>query len=360
MRPMLPKNRRASALFGTSFVALSVLTLLFIGVGGEAKSPTSPPLWQVTGVQDVVWTNLTNATATGNNIQHNGSGYFAKGQSQQTISGAGYFEWSFDGDDCSVGFGNNNDEAASTSYFDLDFAFELHSQSYGIRERGVYRAEGPATAGNVFRIEIAGNGDVLYKKNGATVFTTITPAKVFPYYLVFKTQETPGNSISAAKLQVGTTSPTPTPTPTPATGVQDVVWTNLIAATATGSSIQHNGSGYYAKGQSQQTLSGAGYFEWTFDGDFCSVGYGNNNDEAASTSYFDLDFAFELHSQSYGIRERGVYRSEGPATAGDVFRIEVAGNGDVLYKKNGAIVFTTINPSKVFPYYLVFKTQEVA
>src|SRR5215216_5870943 len=203
MRPMLPKNRRASALFGTSFVALSVLTLLFIGVGGEAKSPTSPPLWQVTGVQDVVWTNLTNATATGNNIQHNGSGYFAKGQSQQTISGAGYFEWSFDGDDCSVGFGNNNDEAASTSYFDLDFAFELHSQSYGIRERGVYRSEGVVAAGDVLRIEIAGNGDVLYKKNGATVFTTPNPAKAFPYYLVFKTQEVAGFSISAAKVQAG-------------------------------------------------------------------------------------------------------------------------------------------------------------
>src|SRR5215216_5878817 len=206
MRPMLPKNRRASALFGTSFVALSVLTLLFIGVGGEAKSPTSPPLWQVTGVQDVVWTNLIAATATGSSIQHNGSGYYAKGQSQQTISGAGYFEWTFDGDFCSVGYGNNNDEAASTSYFDLDFAFELRSQSYGIRERGVYRSEGSATAGDVFRIEVAGNGDVLYKKNGAIVFTTINPTKVFPYYLVFKTQEVAGFSISAAKVQAGSSA----------------------------------------------------------------------------------------------------------------------------------------------------------
>src|ERR1051325_10160418 len=130
MRLMLPTNRRASALFAPSLFALSVL-LLFIGVGGEAKSPTPQPLLQVAGAQDVVWTKLTNATATGNNIQHNGGGYFAQGQSQQTISGPGYFEWTFDGDFCSVGYGNNNDETASAGYFDLDFAFELHSRSYG-------------------------------------------------------------------------------------------------------------------------------------------------------------------------------------------------------------------------------------
>src|SRR5215208_2805864 len=123
MRRMLPTNRRASALLATSLVALSVL-IVSIAVGGEAKSPSPQPLSPAADpvVQDVVWTNLTNATATGNNIQHNGSGYFAKGQSQQTISGAGYFEWTFDGDYCSVGYGNNNDEAAWTSYFDLDFA----------------------------------------------------------------------------------------------------------------------------------------------------------------------------------------------------------------------------------------------
>src|SRR5687767_3357815 len=213
MRRMLPTNRRASALLATSLVALSVL-IVSIGVGGEAKSPSPSPLWQAgPGVQDVVWTNLTNATATGNNIQHNGSGYFAKGQSQQTISGAGYFEWTFDGDFCSVGYGNNNDESVSTSYFDLDFAFELNPQGYGVRERGAYRAEGPLTVGDVLRIEIASNGDVLYKKNGAIVHTTINPTKLFAYYVVFKTQETPGNSISAAKVQSGAaSSPTPTPT----------------------------------------------------------------------------------------------------------------------------------------------------
>ena len=207
MRHVLPTNRRASALFATSLVALSVL-IVSIGVGGAAKSPNPQPLLQ-TGpvVQDVVWTNLTNATATGNNIQHSGTGYYAKGRSQQTISGAGYFECTFDGDYCSVGFGNNNDEVASAGYFDLEFAFDLHPQGYGIRERGVFRGDGQVVVGDVLRIEIASNGNVLYKKNGATVHTTINPAKAFPYYLVFKTQEVAGRSISAAKVLTGS-SPT--------------------------------------------------------------------------------------------------------------------------------------------------------
>jgi hypothetical protein len=150
---------------------------------------------------------LTNATAIGNNIQHNGGGYFAKGQSVQTLSGPGYFEWRFDGEYCIVGLGNNNDEGLSTGYSDLDFAFNFGSAtSYSVRELGVYQSDGPAVAGDVFRIEIASNGDVVYKKNGQTVYTTSNPSKSYPYYLVFKTQETAGNGISAAVVQTSAPS----------------------------------------------------------------------------------------------------------------------------------------------------------
>jgi hypothetical protein len=159
-----------------------------------------------------VWTSLTNATATGNNIAHNGGGYYAKGQSQQTLSGPGYFEWRFDGEYCVVGLGNNNDEGLSTYYLDLDFAFSFGSAtSYSIREQGNYRSDGSVVAGDVCRIEIASNGDILYKKNGQIVHTTSNPGKAFPYYLVFKTQETAGFGISAAKVQIGTPSSTLTP-----------------------------------------------------------------------------------------------------------------------------------------------------
>src|SRR5262249_5140303 len=100
----------------------------------------------------------------------------------------------------------------------LDFAFSFGSaMTYSIRELGNYKSDGSLVAGNVCRIEIASNGDILYKKNGQTVYTTSNPSKGYPYYLVFKTQETAGNGISAAKAQIGTPPPTPTPTapPTP-------------------------------------------------------------------------------------------------------------------------------------------------
>jgi len=153
-----------------------------------------------------VWTALTNTTATGNNIEHNGGGYFAKGQSQQTLSGPGYFEWRYDGEYCVVGLGNNNDESPSTGSSDLDFAFIGDATSYAVREQGVYKSDGSAVAGDVFRIEIASNGDIIYKKNGQTVYTTSNPNKGYPYYLVFKTQEAAGNGISAAVVQTGTPS----------------------------------------------------------------------------------------------------------------------------------------------------------
>ena len=159
-----------------------------------------------------MWTALTNATATSNNIAHNGGGYYAKGQSQQTLLGAGYFEWRFDGEYAIVGLGNNNDEGLSTGYSDLDFAFNFGSATtYSIREQGNYKSDGSIVAGDVCRIEIASNGDVVYKKNGQTVFTSSNPVKAFPYYLVFKTQETAGNGISAAKVQIGAPSAALTP-----------------------------------------------------------------------------------------------------------------------------------------------------
>ena len=160
----------------------------------------------------MVWTSLTNATATGNNIAHNGGGYFAKGQSQQTLSGSGYFEWRYDGEYCVVGLGNNNDEALSTGESDLDFAFSFGSATtYSVREQGIYKSDGSIIAGDVCRIEIASNGDIVYKKNGQTVYTTTNPGKGYPYYLVFKTQQTAGNGISAAKVQIGTPSSSLTP-----------------------------------------------------------------------------------------------------------------------------------------------------
>ncbi|MGI8735416.1 MAG: hypothetical protein ACR2LM_19190, partial [Pyrinomonadaceae bacterium] len=155
-------------------------------------------------------------------------------------------------------------------------------------------------------------------------------------------------------------SPTPTPTPTPTPGVaQEAVWTALISARSlAGGGVEHSGPGYYAMAQTSQTISGPGYFEWTFDGDLCVVGLGNQNDEQVSGGFTDLDFAFSFGtSSSFEVYERGAWRQGGAAAAGDVFRIEVAGSGDVVYLRNGAVIHVTTNPVKAYPYYLVFKAQ---
>ena len=57
-----------------------------------------------------------------------------------------------------------------------------------------------AAAGDVFRIEVAANGDVVYRRNGAVVHVTTNPVKVYPYYLVFKAQGQVGLSISSARV----------------------------------------------------------------------------------------------------------------------------------------------------------------
>lgn len=140
-----------------------------------------------------------------------------------------------------------------------------------------------------------------------------------------------------------------------------VVWPQAesVNVTATGSSVAHNGGGYFAQARSQNEItSGAGYFEWVSNAVYCQVGLGSGRDEVPSSS--DIEFAFHHDPTSYEVRELGVYKTNGPAAAGDVFRIEIAANGDVLYKKNGAVVYTHTNPPKTYGYYLVFKTSGTA
>jgi hypothetical protein len=149
----------------------------------------------------VEWVSLTNARATGNHIEHNGEGYFAKGQTRQLLQGAGYFEWTYDGDYNVVGFGNNDDEINNASSSDLQFAFSSGtSTSLACHENGSYRGETTVAIGDTLRIEIAANGDVLFKRNQTTLTgcTLSNPAKSYPYYLVFEGSNTEGNGINNA------------------------------------------------------------------------------------------------------------------------------------------------------------------
>jgi hypothetical protein len=117
---MLFKLRKKRLIFFVICIGVCLLFFtFFFKFASSSKAQTSP--------LPVTWTNLINATANANNIQHAGSssGYFAKGQTTQTISGVGYFEFTFNGETCAIGLGNNNDESNNGSYNDLDFAFNF-------------------------------------------------------------------------------------------------------------------------------------------------------------------------------------------------------------------------------------------
>jgi hypothetical protein len=190
-------------IFDRKFYTYFLFALVFLAIGVFLKN-TQLTNAQTSPVQ-VAWTNLVNATANGNNIQHSGSnsGYFAKGQTTQTISGVGFFEFTFQGEICVVGLGNNNDENNDGSFNDLDFAFNFGStNSFSIRKNGNYLGEGSAVNGDIFRIEVSSNGNAVFSKNGNPICSGSTCSfsnpQNYPYYLVFKAYEYTGRISNAA------------------------------------------------------------------------------------------------------------------------------------------------------------------
>src|SRR6185503_7433030 len=78
--------------------------------------------------------------------------------------------------------GLGRDLSASTDVSTIDYAFSLWpGNTWEVRERGVYRADGTSTAGDRFRVAVEG-GKVVYRKNGTVVYTS-TVAPSFPMAL---------------------------------------------------------------------------------------------------------------------------------------------------------------------------------
>ena len=206
-------------------IILILLSLLFLQVPNRSFAQTSSSA--------VTWTNLINAVATGNSIAQSGAGYFAKGQTAETLADTGYFEFTFDGQPAIVGLGNNNDEANNGDYNDLNFAFNFgSSNAFSLRRDGTYLNEGTAVAGDVFRIGIMANGNVSFKKNGNDICDGSSCnysglPNQYPYYLVFKTSAYTGQ-ISNGMVSGGSGSGSLT-TPT-----------NLQAANGSGNIINLN------------------------------------------------------------------------------------------------------------------------
>ena len=131
------------------------------------------------------------------------------------LTGDGYAEFAVaDGQRVMAGLGT--DLSASTDASTIDYAFSLWpGGAWEVRERGVYKTDGTSAAGDRFRVSVE-SGRVVYRRNGAVVYTSATPPS---YPLVLDvTLFSMAASISGATVVVTTTVPVILPPPPPPPG----------------------------------------------------------------------------------------------------------------------------------------------
>ncbi len=299
--------------------------------------------------QNVVWTNVVNATATGNTLQKTSGcdGCFDAGAtSQQTItSGDGYMEFTV-GAVTRQRFAGLSNGNTGSGFTEIDFAFRLWgvaaSGNLDVQENGTYRFLGATyVAGDVLRVAVE-SGVVKYYKNGVLLYTS-TVAPVYPLQVDTSLGNT-NAAVNNAVISFGSGAPQNT----------NVVWTNIVNATATGNTLQKTAGcdGCPDAGAtSQQTItSGDGYMEFTVGAvtgqRFAGLSNGNTG-----SGFTEIDFAFRLWgvaaSGNLDVQENGTYRFLGATyVAGDVLRVSVE-SGAVKYYKNGVLLYT----STVAPVY---------
>ena len=320
---------------------LPIVTLLYIlsGCVHAALGQGSP--------QNVIWTNVVNATATGNTLQKN-SGCDgcadAGATSQQNIaSGDGYMEFTVGAlaGQRFAGLSNGNSGAGFT---EIDFAFRLWGNSgpgnLDVQENGTYRFVGATyVVGDVLRVAVE-SGVVKYYKNGALLYTS-TVAPVYPLQ-VDTSLLTANSAVNSAVIFI------------PSSATQNVIWTNVVNATATGNTLQKNAGcdGCADAGAtSQQTItSGDGYTEFTV-GALAGQRFAGLSNGNSGAGFTEIDFAFRLWGNSgpgnLDVQENGTYRFVGATyVVGDVLRVAVE-SGVVKYYKNGVLLYT----STVAPVY---------
>src|SRR2546426_5260665 len=130
-------------------------------------------------VQNVVWTNPVNVTATGNSIQKtsgcDGCEDAGAISQQQILSGDGYLEFTAS-ETTTLRFVGLSVGDTGTGSAEIRFAIRLQSGIAEVRESGISRTSTTFVAGDVFRISVA-SGVVNYSKNGVVFYTSgLAPA----------------------------------------------------------------------------------------------------------------------------------------------------------------------------------------
>ncbi len=182
------RSRNAAGSLAVSGDFTFTTTAAALSGGGSGGSP-----------QNVVWTSVVNATATGNSLQKtSGCGGCADAgalSQQQIASGNGYVQFTAT-ETTMLRFVGLSRGATGTDASSIVFAIRLQSGNAEVRESGSYRTETTCADGDVFRVAIE-SGVVKYYKNGAIFYTSAT-APVYPLQAdasLFDLGATVGNAV---------------------------------------------------------------------------------------------------------------------------------------------------------------------
>ncbi len=267
----------------------------------------------------------------------------------------------------------------------LDYAIYLAADGWVyILENGVSRGQFvPYASSDKFRIERSADGHVVYEKNGVTFYTSSVVSTAA--LRADSTLYTPGATLQGVVLSAAGAPPTPVQWVN-ATGVEvghlaqnvktsfadvngdgrmdavqmasDVVSGfardrrdgTLGATIAPGAVIDglndlrktSGTSGWDSGASSSQSFTGAGYAQTVLAETNTHRMFGlSDADTDAST--LSLDYAVFVRADGLlDVYEGGAFRGEFTTyTTGDTLRIERLANGQVVYKKNGTVFYTS-------------------
>ncbi|WP_437968808.1 peptidoglycan DD-metalloendopeptidase family protein [Sorangium sp. So ce260] len=259
---------------------------------------------------------------------------------QQIEAGDGFVEFSTnEADRTKIAGLSRGDDNQST--WDIDHGVLLRADGgVEVIEQGVGQGYfGTYQAGDIFRVEVF-NGQVRYRKNGVVFFTSNT-APTYPLGLDVSLHDE-GATVTSAQVTscaAGDTSCMP-----------PGFWKNVRYAPANGALLTRSpGWGWHAGASSvEQIDAGDGFVEFSTSEATLQKMAGLNSGDA-DQGYGDIDYAIFLRGDGgLEVYEQGVGQGYfGTYAAGDVFRVE-AFNGQVRYRKNGLVFFTS-NTAPTYP-----------
>lgn len=165
-------------------VSPSTNQLCGIDLRGEVKSSTS-----FEEGQQVTFTNLRNSYALGNTLVKSagGVGWNSGASSVERLTYEqpyGFVEITVDVTTSGKSFGLSSDDP-DADIATIRFGIALRASGiYDVYENGtiVFTSSSSYIVGQVFRVEILSNGNIAYKLNGATFYTTIAPSLPYPFF----------------------------------------------------------------------------------------------------------------------------------------------------------------------------------